>query len=495
MPNQKQPWLLSAFTLVLLTIILLAVIVVAFNKTTEIRYEEKEIPQFSVDVHYEPYPKTIDIENKIDCNATHLHTCILDDPTTLFGCKELIVRCHHFDKDTDYLANGEKYTVPKNTNANEGYALAINVVSEACNPYHGDLTLVALNADSDEYMLICTCKNPGYIGNENILGACDTVYICDGSIDDINMPLDKISCKCPSIRERTVRYDDGLPVCKQLLVTEANELYDDWTHLVPWVSDRLIDVNVYNHTIGDNIKCSRLLDPCKNALDNPNFMIPGGSYSPQLKTCHFSDYGLPLSVGLFGEPAKLSNNNDDDRLTSIDSALATDRYKFIRFSDNIAGQRKLLVIKAALDVKWSLKDEQVFMQAPPGIGFGLTSQIDISHKNKMYAPKCHPSWPKYSCKIGQYYSRNLNGVPISDGEEIPWGFAWKISYWYDCEFLLSKSFKSNFAGLAINQQRFTAVRDARTYGILIYNDNQTESNGIASFNKAADYTMHKNVLT
>jgi hypothetical protein len=95
--------------------------------------------------------------------------------------------------------NGEKILIPKNNDANEGYAMSIGHLADACNPYHGDLVLIAADNDGRDHMLVCQCKNPGFIGNDHILGNCEDVRICDdGKIDDINRPLAMINCVCSS---------------------------------------------------------------------------------------------------------------------------------------------------------------------------------------------------------------------------------------------------------------------------------------------------------
>lgn len=53
-------------------------------------------------------------------------------------------------------------------------------------------------------------------------GSCSTVHICDGLIDDINQPLEKIKCICKPY-ETNVRYTDLVPACKTLTINEANK--------------------------------------------------------------------------------------------------------------------------------------------------------------------------------------------------------------------------------------------------------------------------------
>lgn len=257
--------------------------------------EARRAPRFSTSLRFDPYPSTVNIENRYDCNADSLRRCLVDDPTTLFGCRELAVRCVHFDKDTEYRSNGSSRTIPKNARPEEGYALALTTLMESCNPYHGDPVLVAANAESNEYMLLCQCKNPGYIGNVHLLGACDTPFVCNGKVESLDRPLDQVECKCGPA-ETTKRYADGMPICKRLLVWEANARYDDWSSLVQWKSPRMLETRHFNPTIRDNVRSSVLLDPCSNSVHDTSVAIPNGQFDPTNNTCRFKDYGYPIET-------------------------------------------------------------------------------------------------------------------------------------------------------------------------------------------------------
>jgi hypothetical protein len=80
-------------------------------KTKPLSFDDPEVEKFNLDVYYDPYPREIDIWNQYDCNPKSLKICLIDDPTTLLGCKELVVRCVHFDKDTEYH-NGTVEIIP-----------------------------------------------------------------------------------------------------------------------------------------------------------------------------------------------------------------------------------------------------------------------------------------------------------------------------------------------------------------------------------------------
>lgn len=338
-------WLLVVF---ILQLVLLGVMIyLCERKITPIDFREPTIPQFSVDVKWDEYPSMIDIENEFDCNADSLRVCLLDDPTTLFGCKELAVKCHHFENDTEYHSNGQVKLIPKNTSTNEGYALPITTLADSCNPFHGDYTLVAADNDSTEYMLICTCKDPGLIGNDNILGNCTNVSICNGQIDDINKPLDEINCVC-SDRETNIRYENGIPSCKELLVHEANDRFTDWTALVPWIHNRLNSIDIYNADIRSNLHVKQLLDPCRNSILDMHEEIGSASYNPRLKSCYVKTYGIPIRNNTLEQYPDDSSRDKWSGLKTFDAVINSEPYNYIRFTDFVGGKRRLAAVKVEL---------------------------------------------------------------------------------------------------------------------------------------------------
>lgn len=477
---------------VFLVVILVYVIVLIYKKVTKFNYTLKTIPKFSIDHHFDVIPTPTDIDNKFDCNAKSLHKCLLDDETTLFGCRELVVKCHHFDKDIDYISNNTKTVIPKNDNPNEGYALAITTISDACNVYHGDFTLVAANNTSTEYMLICTCKNPGYIGNEDILGNCTTVFICDGKIDDIEKPLDKINCKCDS-RERSYRYDDGLPVCKSLTVDEANKMYSNWTNLIPFNSNRQLDTNKFNITISGNLKTTRLLDPCRNSIDDTNVEIINGKYDPVNGRCHVLDYGLPISNGMLDHHPLESS--EKIQAVSSDSVVNTEKYLKLRFSDNIAGTRRLAAI--VTNGFKQISNEPLVLVPSPGIGIGGNSQININSAKKiMYAPKCDGDWPTYYCAVSQYYDHDDQTLPQPGHRACPGAFLWNQEIWNNAEFLFHDGVNFDENGVYFNTNAFRKVKSIKPYGVqYVAEDFNKNLSGLISFTSSDDYNKHFEVMT
>lgn len=478
----------TIFIIILVICILVATIIVSKNKIKEIHFVQKDIPRFSVDIHFDPYPQVVDIENQYDCNVKSLRKCDINDPTTLFGCKELIVKCHHFDKDTPYVENNVTTTIPKNSIPTEGYALAITTIAEACNPYHGDLTLVTANAESNEYMLICTCKNPGYIGNETLLGNCTSVFICNGKIDNVDKPLKEINCICDKL-ETSVRYDDGLPVCKELLVHEANELYSDWANIVPWNSDRQIDATNYNVTVSGNLKSSRLLDPCRNSLHDSSFLV-NGNFNSERRECVLNGSGYPVVNGLL----KFIPSEKDQ--PGVSAVLATGNWETIRFSDNIAGKRKMYgIIAKGIHFDDRFNSTKILLQPPNGISLARNAALNFVSKNGFYAPQCVGNWPTYHCYVKEKGSNNYYELQHPLARRCPGEFLWSREEWNNNEFLVADSLTSNNAGLSLSAINLTKVGVLQAYGLQWTDNDGPTDNGVLSFNSKDDYERHKNVVT
>lgn len=490
---------------------LMYLIVLIHKKVTKLDFKVRKIPEFSIDVHYEPFPNTVNIENKYDCNAESLHKCDINDSTTLFGCKELIVRCHHFSDDTTYFNNGTEKVIPKNDHENEGYALAITTIAKACNPYHGDLTLVTKDDTTKEYMLICTCINPGLIGNDHILGNCTTVYMCNGKIDNINKPIQKIWCECTD-REQEWRYQNGPPVCKTLLVRNANDRYDDWTHLVPFNSSRQLDVKMFDVTIAGNLKVKRLLDPCQSSVHDTTIAIPNARFDNISGRCLVLDYGIPLSTGMLNfhppENSRETSLDVDDSaapnpaedvksLVSSDCVLATGKYNRLRFSDNIAGVRRITSISVnGLPFADSLKDKDVVVVPSAGMTVGQNAQININAINDVFfSPKCSGVWPRYNCYISQYFDHKQQNLTFPGFRECPTAFLWGRELWDSCEFLVHKGVRSNPYGLYFNNEHFKKVPNIKPYGIQWSSNTAKNDTGLLSFVNRSDYDKHKAILT
>lgn len=495
---------------VIVVILLIFTLIIGYNKVKPIDFTNREIPKFSVDVKFNEYPQVIAVENQFDCNVKTLRKCKLDDVSTLFGCRELTVRCQHFSTDTEFIDGNGHSTIPSNTTPNDGYALAITAIADSCNPYHGDLTLAALDHNSTEYMLICTCKNPGYIGNENILGNCTTAYICDGKIDNIDQPLNEIVCECDQT-QKNIRYDDGLPVCKSLIVREANEQYTDWTYLIPWNSDRHINANVYNVTISSNLNTKQLLDPCRNAATDTSLEIPFAKYNTRIGSCQVNDFGYPISNKTLNFAPKYDEltsteadaappgPNGHTPIISADAVLPTSEYEYLRFTDNCAGVRRIMAVKVpGIQFYSGYEKTPLILHMPDGLGLGTLAQVYITtDKTEFIGPRCENHWPSYTCYLNNYIvNETANGLTLSDYRTIPITFLFNTDSWADAETLVIKSY-SPFPrnGAELRQTRFQKFATISALGIQYAKKSSPEPSGILSFRSQGDFIVHKRTMT
>lgn len=490
-----------AVVVVLVTLMLVVVCVfVAEKRMKPLRYRDESVPEFSAPLRFHETTTTtttsVDVSGRHDCNAKSLHKCLTDDVTTLMGCKELSARCHHFDRDTEFHEGGVVSVLAKNTAQNEGYALAIKTVSASCNPFHGDPVLVSTSAESGDYVLGCLCKNPGYVGSEHVLDTCTTVHVCGGKVDDIDRPLAEINCLC-DVTESRVRYADGRPSCRPLTVLEANAKYEDWSHIVPWSSDRLIDKRVYGATFRDNLKTSRLLDPCSNALTDATLQIPGAYYNERLKSCFYRNYGLPVRTGV------LDQNVADADVQSVDGALPSGRHRYLRMIDNVGGARKIVNVRTELDLDLVAggpgngTKTEVNVNLPAPLGVGARAQFWLDTSDQMLGGRCTGLWPTYGCAVEEYFSRNVYGVPTAGYRAPPGTFMWATDEWNAAERMASSGVKALESGVALDDTRLDATGDRmRAYGVkYCHRDTKNCFNSVLSFNDAKDYTLHRGVAT
>ncbi|UVX94894.1 PIF-1 [Callinectes sapidus nudivirus] len=248
-----------------------------FNSNFKASLSENEkrindLYKFAYDIHFNPPPSVIDINNPYECTPTNLRKCNVNDPFSCAGCKSLISTCTNISSDLKYIdINGVETIIPKNDTEDEGYCLTRKNANQKCNPFHGDLVLVQTDPDSVESMLYCQCKNPGYIGSTQIDGACNEVFVCNGKIDDINKPLDEIQCDCDNgLVPNNV---NSIPTCMVPLVKEYDKYDDDFYENIETVpKDRFI--NEIQSFPGDKI-----LNPCKYCLFTGAY-VPNGNMVP-----------------------------------------------------------------------------------------------------------------------------------------------------------------------------------------------------------------------
>nr|AJZ73109.1 PIF-1 [Venturia canescens] len=495
-------WL--AFVIVILALALAIVTVwLGEIKMTEIKFTEPEIKKFSVDVHWDPYPTEFSVENARNCNAKNLQKCKIDNLDDLLGCKELAVSCRHFSKDTAYYEHGEKFIIPRNKSENDGWVLAITDLAAACNPYHGDYVLVAANDNSTEYMLVCQCKNPGYIGNDDILGACTGLRICNGKVDNINQELKDINCVC-KLGQYSHRYDDdGVPVCKTLTVEKANEMYPrGWDHIVPFGSKTLLSIDYFHKDIQDNVKVQKLLNPCEYVLNNPEISNPGSNFNERINSCFFKDYGIPLRIGIFPE-------TDDSGLEPLDAVLPSLRYEELRIIDGLtpeaaksdnydrseSGEPGKSITPATRRINMKViideyKETPIYVTLPKNIGFDSHSQLFMSMRDQIVGGRCYGQWPSYSCNFVNYYSQRRYGIPMAGYRDPPGTFFWGTDDWINAESMISYGVTTEGDGLRINKKWFLFKKDHRPYGMQYCHKSKKCLNGMLSLKDSDHANIH-----
>lgn len=498
---------ITILLLVLLFVLITCSIYIAENRIRNVRTENRELFKFAMNMRYPRYDNndTVDVENTRDCNIETLEKCSMNDPTTLFGCRELLVRCMHFDKDTKYYSNGdaEYAIVPRNSSTNEGYALAITNLHQACHPLHGDLVLVTRDLDSSDYMFVCKCKMDGYIGNDTITGNCTTVRICNGKVDNLDQTLDKMNCVCAD-HEENYRYSDSLPICKSMTVKSANEKYTDWHFLVPWVSDNLLSKNHFNQTVAQNVNTSKLLDPCKHAIHDTSIDVPGGRYDTLYRTCVFENSGIPLRTGILLPKNK---TNDDgifeklmphNHLSVVDGALYSDEYRQVRIIDRVVGKRQYAAITANAKLGDYLPEREYTIAMPEKTAVGIPGHVQIKVRESLIAPTCETNFLSYSCKMEDNFKQIIRGIPEPRRHKPPSAFLWGTDDWEHAYDMFEKGVVNGGAGLVLDSLELDRYNEKlQYYGIRLVTDhpnNVDVDNGMLRLIDESNYKKHSELI-
>lgn len=370
------------------------------------------------------YREDFNVENQVDCNARTLHKCVVGE--IVFGCKELTAQCHHFDRDTKLFVDGEEFVVPRNENPKDGYALVLLSAVDQCNPYHGDFVLVKASQFDNEYALICLCKNPGLIGNIEVTGACNVVFMCRGKIknNDINKPLHEIDCECAPT-ELSVRLENDVPVCRVLTVAEANKRYDDWTNLVTFRPDVYLtnDLSTFHTKIRTNVNVSKLIDHCRNAVDdlgihNEEAQPYEGIY------CQTRGWGVPVPYGVAA---------DEDGKLGRYAALLSGKLVNARFTANV-GRRVVNSTVTARNLNFDNDGYPVDFLVPNArLGNYSTIAPTYVNKDQVYYLKIDGNDFGYDASIGKLYFLSadvIDGIPYSSfGFNCP--YPWSCGCWED----------------------------------------------------------------
>lgn len=411
----------SIILLLVMAILIIYAIVTSYNGIVSFREKQGILFTYNMPAkQYDPFPTTVNVNNTRDCNANSLEVCNVRDSSTLFGCKELLVRCVHFDRDTIYeTPDGTTTTIPKNKTQDEGYALAVENVNQACNMNHGDLVLVTESADSDAYMFICKCKYEGYIGNDNILGPCETVHICNGKIDSIDKPLNEIQCVCEN-HEQNVRYNELVPACKTLTILEANKKYQNWDHVLPSTNRDLMSTDNLVPTIQQNLNCSKVMNTCKYAFDNTDIRMTDSRLNDN-RVCETKDAGIPVDLGIM--------NSTNKHQPSVSGVFHTETYQRLRLSG--LNDKKFVAVTAKTKFPDENDSRYRVFALKEDITVGETMgqvQMTKTLKSTGRVGQCYRTGPTtYECVYKSAFTFNRQGFQLAQYPNCP--YPWGETLW------------------------------------------------------------------
>ena len=442
---------------IIITIILLTITIYLQNSVKEFmgHFESsinenqkklRELPKFYYDIHFKPPPKEIYISNPYACTGSDLRKCKVSDPTSCIGCKNLMANCIHFNQNMEYIDfDGIKHIIPANTDsADDGYCLVTQNPQQKCNPYHGNLVLVQLHADDTESMLYCDCINPGYIGKEDLNGACDEVFVCNGKVVNINTPFDNLECVCENGFEGQTT--NGTPVC-QLITAEK---YTDYANL--FFDKEHVASSRFHSVISDNFPGTRLINPCSYCLLTGKFiengvMIPTQDNGWQCALKNQTPSGNEYTLGV---PIRISSTKD--RLLKgaegPDAILAINWTQVFVYGyiNNNEYENSAIIFEG--------KDDNYDIFKRLGLNVDKTYAMDLMDHNVHYPghfgksvfkymarPYCKCSWPHYHCYFneGEGYNRpkmlKFGNTEFNyyAGTPIPNSFLWGQEFWKNVE--------------------------------------------------------------
>lgn len=363
----------------------------------------------------------------------------------------------------------------------------------ACNEIHGNLTLVARNTTATEYALICICKEPGLIGNKDLLGNCTTPFLCEGKIDDINKPIKQINCHCEK-NQLQVRFDNGVPHCKEISIKEANATKLNWGDLLEWGDKPTQPLEIFNADITSNLKVDKLLDPCKVSLLDSSKRIPFGRYNKKFQTCVTHNSGIPATTGIL--KASTYKTNALKRTIpykTVDALIHSNDYEGLRFLDALTVLQRQ--ITARVQPPWRQEPISIVLPAPLGLrdtrGDDSTGgQISMDTLSSCYSGKCRPDGVlTYKCYFDDYFEKYENGIPRPGYLEPPPWFWWNTEIWYSSEALGKDGVPMTETGLVMNQNVYLSRDEFKIFGFEIAN---ATNSGFILFKSELDAKIHKN---
>lgn len=455
--------------MILFILIFLIIVVFVLYASSIIRYFNRDltkavqapvdIPKFYGNLRFHTGDEMVlNIENPDACNTNELKVCRVNDATSCFGCQNLTSTCRHFDRDTIVMEeDGSFNTIAANVMPDEGYCLKIENLTSKCNKYHGDLVL--MNLGDNRSALTCTCKNPGYIGNVNLSGACDTAFLCGGKVKDINTELENIECVC---NEGYIpKNEKNIPSCIESTV----QTYDHY-NLLPL--NFPIKKKVYDKTISGNFNGEQLTHPCLicpiTGLPNNGMLLETNMGSQCV--AQSSNRGVPVRRNA-EERILLGDEGPDAVLNlQIDEILV-----FGRLTDQkyISG---LIICKYLNNEhfyeKLELAPDQIIGIQMTDHQISFPGNFNQTNVTKSPHIKCVGSFPTYNCELRQsdmqeishtyMYTKDGHNLRIYTPRSVPGPFIFNNKDWIDSEAM------NNLITFDYNDELIKYTPNAKLYG-------------------------------
>lgn len=433
---------MEIFTILIFIILVVVVSVIIYqwgllqDKWDELhkikRTDLSDLEKFTTNLKLDPFPSEIDISNEFSCTPEEPRLCDISDGVGCFGCKNFTARCNHLSSDVIfYTDDGEKKVLPKNESPDKGYCLAISH-TDACNPYHGNLTFVKTDPMSLNYGLICDCKNPGLISNSNIDSACETAQVCNGKVKDLNTPIEEMVCICD---KHEVSENEGYPRCKIPIIKDYD--FKNNTQEVNFDAALLagLDTTIFGN-LPDNAK---LRDPCKycaitgKKLDSHMVGNKDTGY-----TCASGSSWEAMPIRLFKEGRILMGNDGPDGVIHLPTKeflikpiLGTNEYRFGFILDVSKIPEQIITLlgidKKAETVQFDGTPHQIKL---PRDGFPYQNKYATGYYCKSDWPTYYRFKSIYRIEEDSYYQGEAK-VITTNKRKPPGSFLWGTDDWVE----------------------------------------------------------------
>lgn len=492
-------------TLALLAVVVIfTVILIALAKSSHVAPKKQPILHpFSADIKFDPFPDAIEINNPHVCTPDQPRLCDINNLTSCIGCQSLLARCTHISQDIEYFdTNNNKFILLANQSDQEGYCLTVNEtnLNAKCNVFHGDLALIQLKPNLPETMFFCNCTNPGLIGNTTILGACDTAFVCNGRVKNIDVPFDEIECVCESTHRSTIL--NNIPVCARKTVGEASAdgtLNDMNLALQPHL---LLPNTIENfpRVIVDTVHSDNLINPCSlcpitNAFVANNAMgTVTDAEGVVSKYCTVAYTRFSDANEIYGIPYRRSPN---ERLLSgadgPDCILGIWWYEVVIYTNLGFKQRMVFKFEYSaanhdLFVQMNLDKNTKYVVSTDDVLLGVHLRVPPMSTLSQPGVSCTAQWPTYWCEWNQerrtQFNRNwttFSNVQPADGnsnivphvgqQTLPGGFLWGRDPWHQMQRLnvyltgsQNNEYISHSAQFTQNQNTFAPDIQMIAYG-------------------------------